>query len=517
MIRRWGRYVALVLGVTAASLSANESAEPPVAQLAAKIDRHIAARAERAGVSLAAPADDAEFLRRVYLDLTGTIPTVAEARAFLADNRPRRRAELIRELLHRPGFAEHWSRKWSEILVPASAGQSAAGAQRLLQTWLFEQLQANRPYDEITRELLASQASAGTYRGPQAYVYAHQRNPEKLAANSARVFLGVQLDCAQCHDHPFEAWKQDDFWSYAALFTQLAPPGRANGAADSGELKHPDTGEVVVPRFLGAENVVASDTPRHEQLAAWMVSDANPRFAQATVNRVWWVLFGRGIVDPVDDFGDQHPPSHPELLADLAGSFRDSGYDLRRLVEAIVSTQAYQRTSRLAPTEVGGEPSGALLFARMAVKPLAAGQMFDCLEMASGPRLPTAQRNPRFTQRLDPRRSLFIQKFADDPTRPAEYQSGIPQALTLLGGEYMQRAVDPTESDTLAALAAPFLSDADRVDILYLATLTRYPDPAERERLVAALAAAESRAERQELLSDLFWALLNSGEFALNH
>ena len=486
------------------------AAAPDPQELADRIDERLDARLKAAGVPAAPAADDAEFLRRASLDITGRIPAVREVHDFLADPSPGKRGRLIDDLLETPRHAAHAAAVWRAALAPETTAVPEARPFRAgFEAWLRLRLRQNAPYDDIARDLIAAPLSGDAdsptpalrrpeEANPLAFYAVKEAKPENLAAAVSRVFLGVQIECAQCHDHPFARWTRDQFWNQAAFFAGLERSGDGLFAPISekaaGDIRVGDTKRRVPPRFLDGK--APGPHPRDE-LAAWVTARDNPFFARTAANRVWGQFFGRGLVDPVDDFHESNPPSHPELLDDLAEAFAESGYDLRYLARAIGRTKAYRRTS--ARTDPGQDDPK--LFARMAVKGLTGEQLFDSLSRATGLR----DKDGR-----DPARDRFLAGFAQGG-RPAEPQTSIPQALALMNGKFVAAATTLESSPALiAAYELPGLTDAERVEVLYLSALGRKPRAKEVARLT-------KLAGGREALEDLFWALLNSAEFRLNH
>jgi hypothetical protein len=347
-----------------------------------------------------------------------------------------------------------------------------------------------------------------------------QLKPEELAASTSRVFLGTQIQCAQCHDHPFDHWKQRDFWAYAAFFSRLSPLQSRQAVGfevrdiEWGDVALPGTKEVVLPQFLGGElSPDESDKTRRERLAVWLTWPENPFVARAAVNRVWAQLFGRGLVEPVDDLGTHNPPSHPQLLDELAAYFVRTGYDLNRLTETLAATRAYQLSSQ-SPAAGTDRPE---LFARMAVKSLTAEQLYDCLLEATRRREIVATQQVGLNRSADTARAAFLNRFRAPTQGATEYEGGVPQALTLMNGPLMRQATDLSQSDLLVALDAPFFTDERRIEVLYLSTLARLPDDAERSKFGAHVDRAAGEVDRRRALGDILWALLNSAEFTLNH
>jgi hypothetical protein len=545
--------------------AATAPAADPVADLAARIDAHLAARQRAAGVPPAPPADDAEFLRRISLDLVGRIPSVDEARTFHADRDPAKRRMLVEGLLKDGRHVDHFTNLWRALLVPEFATDlNLQGQVGGFDAWLRKQLAENVPYDRMVRELLTVPFAGERVRGrgmpakmeavpspndssPQAFYLAKEAKPESLAAATARVFLGVRIECAQCHDHPSGSWTRDQFWSYAAFFAglQRAPEGggQVREVFDKREMVIPGGGQVVEAAFLdGSEPQWRFNVGSRVTLAEWVVSPDNPYFARAAVNRLMAHFFGTGLVDPDDDFRGDNPPSHPELLDELARQFVAHKFDVQFLIRAITATEAYQRTSA-APAR--GRPPASLadprLFARMAVKRLTPQQLFDSLAQATGYREPAPRQDPNVPVVLPNRggaRAEFLTLFTNASAARTDLQLSIPQALVLMNGRFvadatgtkgaglLEAALRTTGLDAatgrgptfLAGVANdPKLDTAGRVEALFLATLSRRPTVAESERLVRYVNGGSPAKDPKRALADVFWALLNSAEFIVNH
>jgi hypothetical protein len=500
--------------------------------LARTIDRMLAAKWAAADVRPAPPADDGEYLRRVYLDLVGKVPTVSEAREFLDDTSPDKRERLVESLLESSAYLSRATEIFRSMLLPEA--ETDGQARQLAPTfdaWLRKRVSDNAGYDRIVREVLTVRLGGRGGRGtnafdpkaepsPLAFYVAKEARPENLASGAARVFLGIRLECAQCHNHPFARWKREEFWGLAAFFAGVGKPGENNAVTraiiespNKHELAIPGTTKIVQASFLGG-----AEKPRwsrraesgREVLADWMLSPENPYFARAAVNRVWGRFFGVGLVEPVDDMGEDNPPAIPELLDELARQFRTHRYDLRFLIRAITATRAYGLTSAVGRAESASPQT----FAAMPVRSLSPGQFFDTLAQATGFR-ETGPRNLFFEGRA---RSDFLDLFANRDERPTEGQTSILQALALMNGPLMSRVTTHQTGDVLAAVTeAPFFDTAGRVETLFLAALTRRPRPGERERLVKYIDEAGPGKDQREALADVFWALLNSPEFRFNH
>jgi hypothetical protein len=484
--------------------------------LAARVDQLLAARWDAAKAKPAPAADDAEFLRRVYLDLTGTIPPVSEVRAFLADTASDKRRRLIDRLLGGPDYVNHFTNVWRATWLPDEADN--LGLTPSFEAWLRVRLAENAPYDRMVREILVSPPAVDpritnlgetlqaqpTGVSPAAFYLANENKPEKLAGATSRLFLAVRLECAQCHDHPFATWKQEQFWEYAAFFAGLQGGSRASIAI-------PKIGKVVQARFPdGTEPKFTNGADPRAVLADWATAPDNRYFARAAVNRIWAIFFGVGLAEPVDDLLREGGKN--ETLDELARQFADHQFDLKFLIRAIVSTRAYQLTSRST------DPSqdDPRLFARMSVKALSTEQVIASLMEATGWQPPPGSRPGEAGPGL--LRTELGGSFARQPNKPTEFQTSIPQALALMNGKFVNDATALERSGTLAAVAgAPFLDAPGKVETLYLAALGRKPTAAERAKLVAYVEKGGPTGDSTQALADVFWALLNSSEFIFNH
>jgi hypothetical protein len=532
-----------VWGQAADSSPAKDPAARDVQQLAQKIDQLLASKQAAVKVTPAPLADDAEFLRRVYLDLAGRIPSVAEARAFLTDSRPDKRTRLVEQLLSGQRYITHFTNVWRALLIPEANNNFLVRLQQGgFESWVRQQVARNAGYDEMARALLTAPVGAQGLAGlalagggeptPLAFYSAKEFKPENLAAGTARVFLGISVECAQCHNHPFADWKREQFWEFAAFFSGIRSrqlmdvliPDRE--IADRKEITIPGTDKVVRAKFLdGSDPQWNRGASTRATLAGWLTSSANPYFSRSAVNRTWAYFFGTGLVEPVDEMvGANSTANHPELLDLLAREFAEHRFDLKFLIRALTATRAYQTTS------AGKGPDDPTLFARMPLRGLTAEQLFDSVAMATGFR--DAGGNDNLLAGLlggnRSARTEFLTKFANPSERPVEAQTSILQALSLMNGRVVADATSLERSETLAAVVdAPFLSTAERIETLYLATLSRKPQPKELDRAVRFVQDAVKEAEGKDragrdaaynhALADVFWALLNSSEFILNH
>jgi hypothetical protein len=492
----------VLVGLCVMLPSAAPAVEPAkdAAALSARIDHLLAVHWREAKVKPVGQSADAEFLRRAYLDLTGTIPPVAEVRRFLKDTSPDKRRALVDRLLDGPGYVRYFSALWRELLVPDAEvppGRQAALAD--LERWLNKQFADNVPFDRIARAILTLPAEETRPKreedsdrpSPRLFYLGRDAKPEELAANVTRLFLGVRLECAQCHDHPHARWKRDDFWSQAAFFAKTG---------DKRELAIPGAGRAVAVRFLDGSVPARAADPR-TALADWVTAPKNPYFARALANRLWAHFFGIGLVDPVDDMTTENAPSHPDLLDELGGALVAARYDVKFLIRALMLSDAYGLTS--AETRPG-PTADPRLFSRMNVKALGGGEVFDSLIEATGYR----------SADLSRQRATFVARYAHTDRR-LEGRGSIPQSLSLMNGRLLAAALKADADNTLSAVTdSAFLDTPGKVETLFLAALGRPPRPEEKERFVKYVTEG---GDRNRALGDVFWTLLNSAEFSHNH
>lgn len=524
------------------------AADLPAQELAKQIDLTLAKGWTAAGIRPAPLADDAGFMRRVYLDLAGRIPSVNEARTFLADTRADRRERLVEHLLASPRYVAHFTNLYRALLIPEASNNFIVRAQApSFESWLKKQVAANVGYDRLVRDLvtapIGSQGIGALLNGAGdestlAFFSAKEFKPESLAASTARIFLGVSVECAQCHNHPFADWKREQFWSFAAFFSGMQSqrvqdfllPGRE--IPEKNTLTIPGTETVVQARFL--DNTVPAWKNKNSTratLADWITSPQNPYFRREAVNRTWAYFFGTGLLEPVDDMVDAcGSPGHAELLETLAREFADHRFNVKFLIRVIMATQAYQRASAggAVPAAKQEGPTDPSQFSRAALRGLTAEQLFDSLAMATGYRDSGSSGDDLLSAVIGgstSARAKFLTKFANQSQRPTQAQRSILQALALMNGKVVADATSLEKSETLAAVIdAPFLGTPGRIETLYLATLSRRPSAREVERATRfiddAVRNADSRdtaAAYRAALADIFWVLLNSSEFTLNH
>lgn len=496
--------------------AAGASAKPDPLVLSRIIDREIEQRLEAEKIPLSPPADDAEFYRRVTLDITGIIPAADKVKAFLDSKDPDKRAKAIDELLASPRYGQHLADIWQSILFTRTTDNRRLQPTALIE-WLTKRFNDNQSWDKMVTELLT--ASGKQDQNGAVSFFLSNPSVDKMTDITTRAFLGVQLQCAQCHNHPFTNWKQDEYWGMAAFFMKVRPDGNVRQAVQQGNSpgisevtsvrrgRLPEGGRVLPPKFLQGERAkVNSSEPYRPVLARWLTSANNPYFAKAMTNRMWSQFMGRGFVNPIDDMHEGNEPSHPVLLAVMSEHFKSSGFDLKYLVRAICNSKTYQRTSKPVP---GNEESGAL-FGHMTVKVMSPEQLFDSLSQVAG-RMEPGRDRPRGAGRfVGNSRAAFVAFFkTEEGADPTEYQAGIPQVLRLMNSGQLNNPA------LLNQVVRSGKSDKEIIEHLYLATLSRRPTSAELERKLAYVEARKGSISKA--YGDILWALLNCSEFTLNH
>jgi len=487
------------------------------------IDGHVWNKLQQLGITPSGPAADTTFLRRAYLDVIGRLPTPEEMRSFLADRTPDRRSRLIDRLLGRPEYADYWANKWADLLRP-NPYRVGIKAVHNLDAWLRDAFRRNKPYDQFVREILTAQGSS--FRHGPVVIFRDRREPDEITTMVSQLFLGIRLDCARCHHHPFEIWSQDDFYSFAAHFGRMARKGEGISppisggeeilyTAANGQVKHPITGRVLAPRPVFGKAVPLDNErdPRHV-LADWIVSPENPYFARVIVNRVWADLMDRGLVEPVDDLRATNPPSNGPLLDALAQDFRKNGHDLKKLIRTIMTSHVY----RLASLPGGRNAADTRNYSRHYRQRLRAEVLLDAVSDITGvpetfSAMPPGSRAMElWTVRSQ---SVFLDSFGrPDPNQdpPCERTSDttVVQALHLMNAPNLHRKVTQ-DTGRAAALAASTKTPREIVDELYALLYTRLPS--DEERRIGLKVFEEKGVTRRQATEDLMWALLNTPEF----
>lgn len=501
------------------------------------VDEHVFANLQRLGIPPSSVCDDATFLRRATLDIAGRLPTAEETQAFLASEAPDKREELVEALLRSPEYADFFAGKWAALLKNRRDDASDIVANFAFHAWIRDSLLANKPYDQFVRELLAA---TGTIIGnPPVAWYKRVMQPKDQLEDVAQLFLGVRMQCAQCHHHPFERWSQDDYYSLAAFFAQVGrkPSGtrgedlifHQRGVATAVNIK---SGEKLVPAALGeAIPAIPPDQDPRLRLADWMSKPDNPFFAKALVNRYWKHFFQRGLIEPEDDIRDTNPPTNPELLAALERHFIDSGFDLKELVRVITRSKAYQLSA--LPNE--HNLSDRQNYSRYYPRRLQAEVLLDAIDrmtesQTSFPNLPPGTRAVALPDTSYNDSTPFLRVFGR-PEGESVCECERVQSASLAQSLHLINAADIKAKLSSAQGRAERLAKEDRpvedkVRELYLAAFSREPNAAELQTALAYLAETPLDAEGKpvdagralrENLQDLIWALMNTKEFLFNH
>lgn len=486
------------------------------------IDKHVFTKLRELQILPADLCSDEEFVRRVHLDVAGVLPDAQAVTAFLEDKDPQKRAKLIDQVLQRREYADFWALKWADVLRNTRKQVEYRGAHNY-RRYLMEAFLYNRPFDEFVRELLT--ASGDTMINPAANYYRVARDPLDCAETTAQLFMGVRMQCAKCHNHPFERWTQDDYYGLAAFFARVQhkkPVAKGEKEvvflARSGEVKHLRTGAVMAPTAPGETPYEVKDfQDRRQFLADWLTSTKNPFFAKSIVNRIWYHLMGKGIVDPVDDFRDSNPACNEELLTALAEDFVNSGYDFKHMVRTILNSRTYQLSAKTNEFNAEDEK----YFSRAYTKLLSAEQLLDaiCDVTAMPEKFAGLPLGTRAIQLPDGEfEHQFLQAFGQ-PTRELacecarESESTLNQALNLINGDVIHAKLrDP--NNRIGQLIAAGKSDEEMVREFYLVALSRPASPPEIEGALAHIAA---NADRRLALEDVLWALINCKEFLFRH
>ncbi len=493
------------------------------------IDKYVHDKLHKLRVVPSGDSTDEVFLRRVYLDVIGQLPSVDEYNAFIADKSPDKRAKLIDSLIERKEFTEMWVMKWAELLQIRSDGNIAQGisykAALLYHNWLKERVADNVPFNDVVSELLGS--TGGTFSNPATNFYQIERDQLKLSENVAQVFMGMRLQCAQCHNHPFDRWTMDDYYSWAAFFSQIGRKGGVDPREQivynrgSGETKHIIGGKNMAPKFLGGETPDVKGKDRRKVLGEWLASPENPYFAKNTVNLVWSHFFGLGIIDPVDDVRVSNPASNPELLDALASKFQDDyDYDFRQLVRDICNSKTYQRTTQSNKTNA----SDINNFAKAKIRRQRAEVMLDTITQVTETKnkfkgLPLGA---RAVQIADGRTTDYFLTTFGRATRQTvcscevKMDPSLSQALHLMNGPTVSTKIE--QGGIVKKRVAEGKKHNEIVEEIYIRCLSRKPTAEEMKQMLAEVGkAGEDKTQQELVLNDIFWAVLNSKEFMFNH
>lgn len=544
--QRGRSFVAAVLACgLCLSAAAASAAEPSLREL---IDRETAAAWAKEKITASPAAGDSEFLRRVYLDIVGAIPTYDETVAFISDAAPDKRARLIDQLLDDPRHAQHQADLWDMILFGRNPPGFDTDKREAFQTWLREQFAKNVPYDVLAKSILKAEGNTHDHGAPMYYVQ-YKNQPEDATEAITQTFLGVQLQCARCHDHPFESWKQVDFFGMASFLSRLevvtvGKAGQANkyaiGEKSTGDIlftgpvkeqKPGKKGDPIKPKFLLGDALKEPDLPadfkevkfeankeppapkfsRKNELAEWITNKDNPFFAKAIANRVWAQYLGRGIVHPVDNMSQSNKPSHPELLDAMAKELVAQKFDLKWLIRELVNSKTYQLSSAK-----GSGEQFPKWFESARTRPLSAEELAESWRIATGFAVveATASAANKKTGRFRPMDSGYALRFFGQPNNGVgDFQGGLSEHLYMTNGQVSAMIVTGKGS-LFEALNKTSESVEERVDRLFLSVLNRTPNPAEREKISVYVGTGAGADERWK---DALWALMTCSEFRFNH
>ncbi len=487
-----------------------------------------------------AQSDDTTFLRRVFINLTGKLPTPRDVASFVKEDSKNKRATLVDRLLESRAFVDMWTQKWSDVFRVSREwiGEKAIWS---FNRFLRRHFENNTPWDVVARELISGTGNVSERGGAAYYRLQRVYNQQQLwplvaAETTSQVFLGVQIGCARCHNHPFEKWTQDDYYSMASFFSQVGnkntPAGLVIHDRNEGEIDHPRRGRPMPPRPLGAQEFVPeAAVPRRAQLATWITTTGRRQFARATANRIWRHFMGVGLVEPVDDFRASNPPSNEALLDALARDFEAHEFDVRHLIRRILNSQVYQLSSQVSAVNRGDRR----FYSHHLPQRMTAEQLLDALGDVTGKRESFAGVPAHFRAQQLPD-TKFTSTFLDSFGRPLRrlascecervQEPNLIQALELMNSELLNAMVS-ADGKLVDELLQAGMDDAEMLDAIYLRSLSRPPRPAERARILAQLKAsstlqdADSPAgsnvpahrQRRQFFQDVLWALLNTKEF----
>jgi hypothetical protein len=484
------------------------------------IDTLVHAKLKKLRIEPSELCTDEEFLRRAFVDIVGQLPAVEDHRKFMANPASNKREQLVDELLARKEFAEVWVLKWAELLQIRSSNQVSYKAMLLYFNWLQDKVARNVPVNEWVAELLS--ASGGTLKNPATNFYQGETDILKVTENVAQVFMGMRIQCTQCHNHPFDRWTMDDYYGFAAFFRQIGRKGSDDPRevvvfnTGGGEQTHPVGGRVMPPKFLGGAVPDVKGKDRREVLSGWLASPENPYFATNLANIVWAQFFGRGIIHEVDDVRVSNPASNPELLAELGRRFTDYKYDFKKLVKDICMSRTYQLSTKPTPSNEGDTRN----FARGPVRRIRAETMLDCISQVTETKnkFPGLPLGARAVQIADGATSTYFLTTFGRATRETvcscevKLEPTLSQSLHLLNGGATTAKIQ--QGGAVAAMLKAKVPPEQVVEELYIRCLSRAPTPKERTDLAKLL---DGQKDKQKALDDVFWALLNTREFMFNH
>ena len=535
------RYLSQQVPVRLAFIADSGSPNVSILNTGQRLDALVAQQLQELRLQPSVLSSDAEFVRRVYFDACGIPPSPEGVRAFLANRDPNKREALIDHLLSKQEFAEFWAMKWSDLLRNEEKSLDRKGVQ-VYYRWMKSRFEADRPLNEFAKEILTARGS--TYENPPTNFFRAVRDPLQRAESVAQVFLGVRISCARCHNHPFDVWTQDEYFRFAAFFPRIDYRILKNERRDNldkhefigeqivfadrkSETIHPRTGVPAAPKFLGADTPdLMGDADRLGALAEWIAKPDNPFFAKAQANRIWFHLMGRGLVDPNDDFKVTNPASNPELLDYLAAEFRAGGFRVKPFVKQILMSATYQLSSRANDSNEFDESH----FSHAIIQPLEAEPLLDAMSrvfdvapefrgypsgtragslpamlQGGGGRRGSATMSERFLKVFGkPERLLTCEcERSDEP--------GVIQVFQMINGEQVNRMLR-AENNRIGQALKKGVADAELLEELFLAAISRYPNDIEKSKLLATVSSATDKRSAWE---DIAWGLVNSKEFLL--
>ena len=463
---------------------------------------------------------DEEFLRRATLDITGRVPTVDEYNIFLADADPKKRDKLVDDLLGRKEFVELWVMKWAELLTIRTTNQISYKSMLLYYTWLQDKIANNVPMNVMVQDLLAS--NGGTFANAATNYYQNERDTLKVAENVAQVFMGMRIQCAQCHNHPFDRWTMDDYYSFAAFFSQIGRKAAEDPReiivfnSGSGVVRHPVGNRVMEPKFLGGETPDVKGKDRRQIMAKWLASNDNPYFARNLSNIVWAHFFGQGIINEVDDVRVSNPPVNVALLDTLASKFTEYNYDFKKIVRDICTSRAYQLSTGTNETNEKDSRN----FSHAALRRMRAEIMLDAITQitSTSNKFPGLPNGARAVQIANGNTSTYFLTTFGRAKRETvcacevKMEPNLSQALHMLNGDTVNSKI--TQGKLIPTRLGEEVPIPQILEELYIRCLCRKPTEKELTNLMEIISQEENK---QQALEDTFWALLNSREFLFNH
>ena len=484
------------------------------------IDTLVNAKLKNLRIAPSATCSDEVFLRRIFIDLTGMLPSVEEYKTFIANKSADKREQLVKELMERKEFSELWVLKWAELLQIRSSNQVSYKATLLYYNWLQDRIARNVPLNQWVQELLG--ANGGTFNNPVTNYYQNETDILKVTENVAQVFMGMRIQCAQCHNHPFDRWTMDDYYGFAAFFTQIGRKGTDDPRelvvfnSGSGEINHPLGGRRMAPKYLGGEvpDVVGKD--RRGLMAEWLASPKNPYFATNLSNMVWTHFFGVGIINEVDDVRVSNPPSNSELLQELGKKFTEYNYDFKRLVKDIVLSNSYQ----LSTQANASNESDTKNFSHSSIRRIKAETFLDCISQVTETKnkFPGLPLGARAVQIADGQVSNYFLTTFGRATRESvcscevKLDPTLSQSLHLLNGDATTQRI--TQGNLIGKLLTDKKTPEEILNEIYVRCLSRMPSADEKTKVLALVNAEK---DKKQVLEDAFWAVLNTREYMFNH